>query len=627
VLDDQWPGRAMTGSFGSERGLPSVAGRMVAAAAAERRVVMSEQLGDEVSRVLPQLRIDELLDELQIRLASLRSSRDRVRQLLEAVVGIGSGLDLEQALTRIVQAAATLVDAQYGALGVLGGGGQRLSRFITVGLSREQIAAIGPYPEGHGLLGELIRHPVPLRTDDLATHPRSYGFPDNHPPMHSFLGVPIRVREEVFGNLYMTEKKGGAPFDADDEAVLTALAAAAGVAIDNARLYDEARRRQEWLEATNELSRGLLSDRDVDDVLAAFAQRVATFAQADLTVIALPEAEREDLLVVAADGVGAEAVRGASVGVEDSLLGAVYKSGQAELLADLRGDPRARGSLVAEIELGPGLVVPLGAPGQVRGVMSVARRTGAVPFDAAILELAADLAVQAAVVLELAERRRDSELLSLYADRDRIARDLHDLAIQRLFATSMSLQGAYKITQKPAVAKRIAQSITDLDDTIKVIRSTIFALHAHEIDDEEAPGLRAQIIEACERAAEQLGFTPAVRFTGPVDTLVGEQVAEQLPAVLREALSNAVRHAHASRLDVDLAADTKAVTLTVTDDGVGIPPTGHRSGLANLAERAQQFGGAFTTRPGTSGGTVLTWTVPVNGEADRDRTSGGPARD
>ena len=165
---------------------------------------MGEQVGDEVSRVLPQLRIDELLDEVQSRLATVRSSRDRVAQLLEAVVAIGSGLDLESALTRIVRAAATLVNARYGALGVLGGD-QRLARFITVGLTPEQIARIGPYPQGHGLLGELIRHPVGLRSEDLAKHPQSYGFPANHPPMHTFLGVPIRVREEVFGNLYMTE--------------------------------------------------------------------------------------------------------------------------------------------------------------------------------------------------------------------------------------------------------------------------------------------------------------------------------------------------------------------------------------------------------------------------------------
>ena len=584
--------------------------RLDAAAPVERSVSVNDRFGDEVSRVLPQLRIDELLDELQARLASVRSSRDRVRHLLEAVVGIGSGLDLETALTRIVQAAATLVDAKYGALGVLGGE-QRLARFITVGLTPGQIAAIGPYPEGHGVLGELIRHPEPLRTEDLTKHERSYGFPANHPPMHSFLGVPIRVRTEVFGNLYMTEKRGGAPFDADDEAVLTALAAAAGVAIDNARLYDDARRRQEWLEATSELTRGLLSGGRLDDALAGFAQRVAAFAQADLAVVALPDAEREDLVIVAAHGLGAQLLRGAAVGVEDSLLGSVFKSGQPELVPDLRADERFRTDLTPGVDLGPGLLVPLGAAGQMRGVLAIVRAAGAVPFDETILQLTADLGGQAAVVLELAERRRDSELLSLYADRDRIGRDLHDLAIQRLFATSMSLQGAYKITQKPAVAKRITQAISDLDDTIKVIRSTIFALHAHDLADDEAPGVRAQVIDACERVSEQLGFNPSVRFSGPVDTLVPEDAAEHLVAVLREALSNAARHARASKVEVEVAVDGTHVTLTVMDDGVGIPAKGRRSGLANLAERAQQFGGRFSADPGAHGGTVLVWSVPL----------------
>ena len=596
--------------MGSYDGSFRAARRLDAAAPLERRVSVNDRLGDEVSRILPQLRIDELLDELQIRLAAVRSSRDRVRQLLEAVVGIGSGLDLETALTRIVQAAATLVDAQYGALGVLGGD-QRLSRFITVGLASEEIAKIGPYPEGHGLLGELIRHPVPLRGVDLAQHPHSYGFPANHPPMHSFLGVPIRVRSEVFGNLYMTEKRGGAPFDADDEAVLVALAAAAGVAIDNARLYDESRRRQQWLEATSELTRGLLSGLAADEVLAGFARRAATFAQADLVVVALPDAEREDLLIVAAEGVGAELLRGTAVGVEESLLGAVFASGQPESVPDMSADERSRTDLVPGLGLGPGLLVPLGTPGQVRGVLSIVRVAGAAPFDVSIPQLTADLGVQAAVVLELADRRRDSELLSLYADRDRIGRDLHDLAIQRLFATSMSLQGAYKITQKPAVAERIAQSISDLDDTIKVIRSTIFSLHSHDSADDEVPGVRAQVIEACERVAEQLGFSPSVRFSGPVDTLVPDDMAEHLAAVLREALSNAARHAQARRVDVEVTVDGTHVTLTVMDDGVGIPVKGRRSGLANLAERARQLGGRFSVDPGAAGGTVLVWSVPV----------------
>ncbi|MBR7834866.1 GAF domain-containing protein [Actinospica durhamensis] len=579
---------------------------------------MSDHLGDEVSRVLPQLRIDELIDELQSRLASVRSSRDRVRQLLEAVVGIGSGLDLETALTRIVEAAATLVDARYGALGVLGGE-QRLSRFITVGLSAEEIEVIGAYPTGHGLLGELIRHPVPLRTEDLTRHSRSYGFPPGHPPMHTFLGVPIRVREEVFGNLYMTEKRGGVPFDADDEAVLTALAAAAGVAIDNARLYDEARRRQGWLEAANELTRGLLSGRPVGEVLTGFAGRVGAIAQADLTVVALPDAEGEDLLVVAAEGLGEQRLRGLALPIDDSSLGLVFRSGRMRQVANATAEAPGGVEIAPDTPLGPAILVPLGGPEQVRGVLAVARAAGAADFAGPVPQLVSDLAGQAAVVLELADRRRDSELLSLYADRDRIGRDLHDLAIQRLFATSMSLQGAYKITQKPAVAKRIAQAITDLDDTIKVIRSTIFALHSHELALKDAPSVRAEVLECCERVAEQLGFNPSVRFSGPVDTLVSEEVGEQLVAVLREALSNAARHARASKVDVALTVDGTTATLTVADDGVGIPAgRARRSGLANLADRAARLGGGFAVAPGVDGGTVLTWTAPTEEEDEGD---------
>ena len=586
---------------------------------------MSDQSGDEVSRVLPQLRIDELLDELQIRLATVRSSRDRVRQLLEAVVGIGAGLDLEQSLTRIVQAAVSLVDARYGALGVIGGD-QRLARFITVGLSEGEIAAIGPYPEGHGLLGELIRHPVPLRTEELSAHPNSYGFPANHPPMHSFLGVPIRVREEVYGNLYLTEKQGGAPFDADDEAVLTALAAAAGVAIDNARLYDEARRRQEWLATTSELTRGLLSGQDPEDALAEFTQRVRAFARADLALVALPEDLDGELLVIAADGAGADVARGAVVALEGTLLGSVFKSGQRVLTGNAAkdADPEAGAEAAAGLlaGIGPALVVPLGSAGQVRGVLALGRRADSALFDAGIADLTAELAIQASVVLELADRRKDSELLSLYADRDRIGRDLHDLAIQRLFATSMSLQGAYKITQKPAVARRIAQAIEDLDGTIKVIRTTIFALHAHELDEDDAPSVRARVLEECEQAVRSLGFSPAVRFTGPVDLLVDDEVADHLLPVLRETLSNAARHAKASRVEVDLAAADSKVTLSVADDGVGMPAGGRRSGLANLRERAEQLGGTFTIGAVPSGGTVAVWSVPARLDDLQDAQDG-----
>jgi hypothetical protein len=235
-------------------------------------VASGERSGEARVR-LPQLRLDELLEELQARLDAARGTRDRVHSLLEAVLSVGRELELEQALRSIVEAAAVLVDAEYAALGVIGPDGQRLSAFHTVGVSEEQVARIGPYPEGHGILGELIRRPEPLRLAKLSEHRASYGFPPNHPPMNSFLGVPIRVREQVFGNLYLTEKRGGAQFDEEDESVLSTLAVAAGVAIDNARLYEESRLRERWLRATAEITHSLMSGEGPGEVLRLIAER------------------------------------------------------------------------------------------------------------------------------------------------------------------------------------------------------------------------------------------------------------------------------------------------------------------------------------------------------------------
>ena len=260
--------------------------------------------GEVRNSLLPQLRMDELLDELISRVTQIRATRDRVQQLLQGVLAVSGGLELDQVLSTIISTATELVDAQYGALGVIDGSGDRLERFVTVGLTQQRIDAIGPYPTGMGLLGELIRHPVPLRMADIAQHESSFGFPDNHPPMRTFLGVPIRVRDKVYGNLYLTEKRGGAVFDADDETLLTTLAAAAGVAIDNARLYDEAQRRQRRMEATAELTRGLLSGADARDVLAVLVERVRDMAGAELVTVSLPDARGRDLTVQVAAGTG-----------------------------------------------------------------------------------------------------------------------------------------------------------------------------------------------------------------------------------------------------------------------------------------------------------------------------------
>ena len=430
--------------------------------------------------LLPQLQLDELLAELQGRLQVVLATRDRMRGLLEAVVAIGSGLDLESTLRRIVETAVKLVDATYGALGVIDDD-RRLAEFIPVGLSRDEIERIHHWPEGRGLLGLLIHDPRPLRLADIAAHPESSGFPDGHPPMRSFLGVPVRVRDEVFGNLYLTGKRGGGEFTEDDEAVLVALGAAAGVAVENARLYDAARRQQRWIQASAEVTTRLLSGAEPREVLADIARQARELSGADLAVLALPDEEGRRLTIAYADGDGAEATRGLVLPAGESLSGRVLTTGEpltsADFAADKRAAQAARGAMS---QIGPAVVFPLGAPGNVRGVLTVGRHHGAAPFPPAQADVVASFAAQAGVALELAATRAEAQRLSLYEDRDRIARDLHDLVIQRLYATGMSLEGTMPMITRPEVASRITNAVDAMDETIKDIRATIFALQARD---------------------------------------------------------------------------------------------------------------------------------------------------
>ena len=366
-----------------------------------------------------------------------------MQQLLDAVAAIGTDLDLPAMLRRIVAAAAQLADARYAALGVLDEAGTGLSEFITVGIDDEQVRAIGHLPKGHGILGLLIVEKEPLRLPDLNRHPVSSGFPANHPPMTTFLGVPLRVRDEVFGNLYLTDKASGGRCTTEDELLVVGLAVAAGVAIENARLHTR---------------------------------------------------------------------------------------------------------------------------------------------------------VQEAAIVE---------------DRERIARDLHDTVIQRLFATGLSLQGAIRKAEVPEVAERIEAAVEDLDLTVKHIRTAIFGLESSR--GRSVNGTRAEVMSLCREAAGPLGFEPRVTFDGPIDATVQGTVAVDLLSAVREALSNVARHAHASRVDIHLQVLDETLSLSVVDDGVGVPdglePTGH--GLRNLRGRAERHGGSFLVVPALPGGTRAEWQVPL----------------
>ncbi len=340
------------------------------------------------------------------------------------------------------------------------------------------------------------------------------------------------------------------------------------------------------------------------------AQRSREITGAELADVCAPVLGAEQLVVELALGADAAGRLGLTVPVDDTLSGAAWAAGSPVTSADLDADPRFSAGPRRFEGLGPAVAVPLGtAAGSVGGVLLLARPTGHPAFTTEEITPLLGFADQAALALELAERRRDAEQLALLEDRDRIARDLHDLAIQRLFATGMTLQSAARLIEHPGAADRVLRAVGDLDETIKIIRSTIFGLQARE---EAAQGLRASATRTVGEAQAALGFAPRMSMEGLLDTDVPPQLAEHVMAVLGEALSNAARHARATRVEVTLRATSKEVVLTVGDDGVGIPADGRRSGLRNLAARAEAVGGAFEHETPPGGGTRLVWSAPLD---------------
>ena len=560
---------------------------------------------------------------------------DRNSGLFSAVVSVAAGLELGATLRRIVQASVDLVDATYGALGVLDSDGKVVD-FVNVGIDARDAAAMGPLPTGKGLLGLLIRQPVPLRLDVLAKHPASSGFPPGHPPMTSFLGVPVRVRGEVFGNLYLTDKRGGGAFTPDDERTVMALAAAAAVAIENARLYERSRQRERWQAALADIANAVLSGAESAEVLPLIIERARGLTGADAAIIALPNSagalvieivdvgpEGEEARVEqtrwsvhrtrrrekrsdAFDGL-AKAWLGYELTEEATILDAftsrtTIRHSPAEILI---GRPRAFGSLVA---------LPMKAGERTLGVIALVWDVSTPAVTRELAELAESFAAQATVTLVVAEARQEQERLAVYEDRDRIARDLHDLVIQRLFATGMQLQSAMRTPNlDEAVRTRMSQAVDQMDETIREIRQTIFALH--EPVSGPASGLRGRILRETAQAGALLGFEPSVRFIGPLDSMVADAAGEHLVAALREAVTNAAKHAHAAKVDVIVEIIGGDVMLIVADDGVGVPidGSGRRSGVANLSSRAAELGGSCSLeRIDESGGTRLIWRVPVN---------------
>ncbi|GAA5162338.1 GAF domain-containing sensor histidine kinase [Pseudonocardia eucalypti] len=560
-----------------------------------------------VSETLSQLRLRALLIEVQDRIGEIVSGRDQIDGLLDAVLAVSSGLDLDETLRAIVRAAMSLVEAEYGALGVLAPDGS-LSEFVYVGIEDDVRDLIGDLPTGKGVLGVVIEDAKPLRLPNLAEHPMSVGFPANHPPMRTFLGVPIRAHGEVFGRLYLTEKKNGQQFSEDDEVVVQALAGAAGIAIDNARLYEESRRRQRWLEAAGEVTARLLGGSDPSEVLRLIANRALELTDADYTLIALPDdpealpAEVAELVVAVCAGLEPDQITGTRLPVKGSTTGAVFSDQVPRNVPKLAVDLDDR----SDVEFGPALALPLGTGDAIAGVLLVIRSSGAAAFDEHQLQIVSSFADQAALALRQAENQSARRELEVLADRDRIARDLHDHVIQRLFAIGLSMQGTHRRAKSPIVADRLNEHINQLQEVIQEIRGAIFDLQAGPA---ETPRLRATLHGVITELTEDTPIRTTVRMSGPLD-VVPAHLAEHAEAALREAVSNAVRHARASELTVTVSVDDDLV-IEVTDNGVGIPDTVARSGLHNLERRAEQAGGHSAIANAAGGGTRLTWSVPL----------------
>ena len=562
------------------------------------------QSASPLRETLSQLRLRELLVEVQDRVEQIVRGRDRLDGLVEAMLMVTSGLELDLTLKTIVHTAIDLVDAGYGALGVRGHH-HELVEFIYEGIDAGTRELIGPLPEGRGVLGHLIDEPKPIRLDNILRHPASVGFPPNHPPMRTFLGVPVRIRDEVYGNLYLTDKADGQPFSEDDEVLVEALAAAAGIAIDNARLYEQSRVRQSWIEATRDIGTELLGGADPARVFRLIADESLELTGSDGVLVAvpsdteLPTSEVTELIVVETAGVAGPARSAQPITVAASVIGEVFQGGIPARLDAITD------SLDIMPEAGPALVVPLRTTETVAGVLVILRRRGAQLFSDEQLEMMAAFADQATLAWQLASTQQHMRELDVLSDRDRIARDLHDHVIQRLFALGLSLQGTIPRARSPEVQQRLTETVDELQGVIQEIRTAIFDLHGGAAGTTR---LRQRLDEAI-GAFSASDLRTTVQYVGPL-SVVDAGLADHAEAVVREAVSNAVRHSRARTLTITVRVEDELL-IEVVDDGRGLPADVTPSGLNNLRRRAADAGGDFSVGNAPGGGTVLRWTAPL----------------
>ena len=554
-----------------------------------------------VRSALSQLRLRELLSEVQERIEQIVQGRDRLEGLMDAMLVVTSGLELDETLRTIVHNAMRLVGARYGALGVRGND-HELAEFIYEGIDAATKELIGPLPEGRGVLGVLIDDPKPIRLEHILDHPASVGFPPNHPPMHTFLGVPVRIRDEVYGNLYLSEKVDGEPFSEDDEVLAEALAAAAGIAIDNARLFEQTQTRQSWIEATRDIGTQLLGGADPAQVFRLIADEALALTRAHSVLVAVPTdtelgAVDVDQLVVVETAGSAGGSR--PIPVVGNLIGQVFADRTPRRIDLLENPPEG----IADA--GPALILPLRTTEAVAGVVVIVRDNGGSAFTDEQLSMMAAFTDQATLAWQLAVSHRRMRELDVLSDRERIARDLHDHVIQRLFAVGLALQGAIPRARSNEIQQRLIESVDQLQGVISEIRTSIFDLHG---GSSGSTRLRQRLDQAIGTFAGA-DVRTTTQFVGPlsvVDTVLGDHAE----AVVREAVSNAVRHGGARTLAVTVRVDDDLL-IEVIDDGSGMPADITESGLNNLRLRAAEAGGDLVVGPAPGGGTRLRWSAPL----------------
>jgi len=548
---------------------------------------------------VPRLELDDLLVQLVGRASDVLAAQGRLRGLLRANALVAGDLSLPVVLRQIVAAARDLLGARYAALGVLGRDGE-LEQFVHAGMDDELAGRIGDLPRGRGILGLLTSEPVPIRLADLSAHRASAGFPPQHPPMGSFLGVPVRIGEEVFGNLYLTERTAGGGFTAEDEELAIALAATAGAAIANARRFAESEQRRRWLDASAQLVPLLLSGH-AERPYPLITQHAAAATDADFAALAVPH-ESDRVIVTGVSGPLAAGLMNQTAPLADSLAGQAISTGKPALVTGsrLRAATAALGA-----DTGPLIVVPLAVGEQVRGALLLGRAAARPGFTETDLDMAASFATHAAMAMELAQARTEQIMLARVEDRDRIAGDLHDHVIQELFALGMSLQG-HAARSDPATAERLTGYTDTLDEVIRKIRTSIFGLQ----QPSQAPAsLHARLIEITEEHTPQLGFAAGISLSGTLDRDPDEALTHDILAVTREALSNCARHARATAVSISLALQDGLITLDITDNGHGLGTPARSSGLASMRRRAERNGGALELTTPAGGGTRLSWTA------------------